>query len=1586
MDGLEQLEGGKAPADLVAADGWRDLPLDQRMKRSAEWAEWAPGFKAALCEGLQRHLQKMMWKAGEISDDQSSMTPRLCPITQAAMNKWKLHIENDHQPMRRDCRTCVEAAGRSRPHRRITHPSAYCLSLDLSGRLKKGKDQFSESHKYFMTACYTFPTTKDDLPLTGPACSGDAEDVPLPALDEVVQEDGLDADLEDFELPQIEDDDGRAADLEDGDDRAHETAKSSHGNWMKLVEHCQDVKVKTLTFVELLPSRNKQHVLEAIAKVYAKIRSLGLEVLRLHADRAREFTSKVVQAWCYERGIAPTFTSGSDWKANGRAENEIGIVKRHAKVLMKAHDVSEQHWPLLVRHAAERRLRWQLRQVGFPVPELLPLRTKVLVKRKSWNSRYTAWRWDRTEGYVMGPDPWSSLTSGGYCAQLTDGKFMAATDVVAQHPGMNPDEIVRMVVEKSQDPEPEPQDPVPRRRLRGKQTVASMAKLELGSNSGETVPQGEEDEKILRMQEQDRLLRWHQDTTKVLSEECRLIDDMDVNHAALIPSLAMLAHQKMEIENHLTALDVEDRRDEQEENFLVTKTVSTDQVYREWSDWQEAMRNEYNSIVEEKRAVRQVKRLHAQKEASERGVKYEELPSKVVFTRKAGGKRKVRACICGNFEDDIASETYAGGCDASQIRGVVRHAALSGWKLYGTDIRCAFLNAKRKDTTKVITMTIPQIYVKMGLATPQDVWVVDGAMYGLATSPKDWGDHRDVTIPNLTWRREVPQVTNEAAPGDAVSVKGGGDGSTCLMTAVNGSCQSPDRPPATSETWIGSFVQAKDQHVWHLQEECFETGQKVKRGLMAIYVDDVLLAADEMTAESALTAIGQEWECAKPVQATVSQPVTFCGFEIQENEEKHGGGFRLHQKSYEEDLLAKWNVTRSANQLNFKLPMPEDEANMERSQDAEMVRKAQASTGALLWLATRTRPELSVGVAAMSRLCTKDPAETLAIGGKIMEYLRRPTLGLIYGSTPGPIHGVRNQLQKPRCVRTVEAFSDISYASTQGYRSVQGQVYYYAGAPIMWNTNRQPFPTQSTAESELISLCEALVGGLATASLVAALRDEDEEMLKKRIWGDNSAAISLATGSGQGSWRTRHLRIRAAILKSALSRGEWELNHLSGKELVADSFTKIVDGLAFERALQDLGIQTDKTGQPVEVHGGADHYKAKLAMMIGSTLITSASAAGDVDQNEDLTGLWTCGLILMCVGAVYVGHLMLQGGRWLKSRLLGTSGGYVEPLTQGLGVDGRVPQLKALRISEDDGEWEVCSEVSQRSVEDSPRRTSRADTAERVRMEDLQEMMQQQHAAVRDPYNKIHGRAPSPWIDDEDDRSHLVDRAMAESLPTRRRRKKKGGNRSGGGDLEAEAEQAFSNLYVSMRNLFGKSSTSRTPSGLAASGSSSRNPLPPSGLAGVSSSSQSPLPPSGSASVSSSSRNPLPQSGSAGESSTSKNPLRKSGLAGENSMSRNSMPRSGLQTSSAASGSEALHAGTAKPEKIAAESAKSPPSSNRWNQFQAAHKGKHWGTEKMRAEYYKYMATGKMPWACEFCNEDLIFPSEKGGVQRVQHI
>eukprot|EP00435_Cladocopium_sp_Y103_P001568 s1543_g1.t1 len=498
-------------------------------------------------------------------------------------------------------------------------------------------------------------------------------------------------------------------------------------------------------------------------------------------------------------------------------------------------------------------------------------------------------------------------------------------------------------------------------------------------------------------------------------------------------------------------------------------------------------------------------------------------------------------------------------------------------------------------------------------------------------------------------------------------------------------------------TWAredGPFHPAADQHLWHLKERCRATGEERNCGIMAIYVDDVLLAADAKTAHGALQAIASVWECAPAEQATLQASVTFCGFEIQRNDAQLGGGFWMHQRSYEKELVKKWDIKEMRHHLDFKLPTPEEEAEFQRSEHAEA------------------------------------------------------------------------------------AFSDISFASSKGYRSVQGQVYYYAGAPVMWNTNSQPFPTQSTAESELAGLCEALVGGRAPASLVAAIRNEPEEKLIKRLWGDNAAAISLATGEG--------------------------------RELVADSFTKIVDGAAFERALQDLGIAAEVKKINGDGGGRSD--------LVG---------AREDEETSELSWLWTLGVILMSVGAVYVSSKIVRSGIWLYNRLVESSGSRGGEEVKGRGES---PQLRMLRRSAENEGTEERGRVNQQQ----------ATYASPANVQEIQEMVTQSQAAQREPHNKMHGRDVTKWSssDEDEEPRRAVKLHTGDQLPRRRKKKGKGGKLKTEETVdETVLEREWLAVLGTTRNLHGgASSKSRVPqSGYSsvAKGSSSKGMTSQSGSSDV---------------------------------------------------------------------------------------------------------------------------------------------------------
>ena len=539
MEELFQLDGlrGEPDDEVQTSEAFRAMTLPQRIQESKTWSAWAPGLKEAIVEALNRHVQRL---EGEGHQAQAQR-PTLKPLNQVALEAWKQHFLHDHLPARRDCMHCVRAQGRSRPHRRVTHPDAFTLSIDLSGKLTEGRDQDTDRCRYIMVACYTFPVTGDGRPLVDPPevakedhdhplpsmdlCGGDDQaGAPLPSMDlhgeghsaqhgglaanplpsmdlyggddaaqhdgvqddgEVVMDDGGDL------PPSPESAEGLADPLDPlqeqpqpqqhADGPAQEAMRTAFDVWQRLVEDAQNVHVKNLTFTEVVQSRSVKDVLPALARIHARLRHLGLPLLRIHCDRARELTSAVVRKWTLDRGVITTLTTGSSYKTNGRVEAEVGAVKRAVRTLISANLCPLNHWPLALRHVGERRLRSQLQGIGWPAAPLLKFGTRAFALKKSWQDRYHPWRDTREEVIVMGADKCSSLTTTNYYVKsVATGRFFFTDDVVEPvHPPAMPAEPAEPAIflPERLRPAPSVMDGVPTRRLRTKTAVPAIRSM-----------------------------------------------------------------------------------------------------------------------------------------------------------------------------------------------------------------------------------------------------------------------------------------------------------------------------------------------------------------------------------------------------------------------------------------------------------------------------------------------------------------------------------------------------------------------------------------------------------------------------------------------------------------------------------------------------------------------------------------------------------------------------------------------------------------------------------------------------------------------------------------------------------------------------------------------------------------------------------------------------------------------------------------------------------------------------------------------------------------------------------------------------
>ena len=90
---------------------------------------------------------------------------------------WSQHVQAGHIPFRRDCRVCQEASAKSHPHRKVAHPHASTLSIDVAGPYIKA-NAGAHVKKYMLVGAFTW--LKPDDPLV----EAQAEDEDRLALEE----------------------------------------------------------------------------------------------------------------------------------------------------------------------------------------------------------------------------------------------------------------------------------------------------------------------------------------------------------------------------------------------------------------------------------------------------------------------------------------------------------------------------------------------------------------------------------------------------------------------------------------------------------------------------------------------------------------------------------------------------------------------------------------------------------------------------------------------------------------------------------------------------------------------------------------------------------------------------------------------------------------------------------------------------------------------------------------------------------------------------------------------------------------------------------------------------------------------------------------------------------------------------------------------------------------------------------------------------------------------------------------------------------------------------------------------------------
>ncbi|CAE7888738.1 RE1 [Symbiodinium microadriaticum] len=603
----------------------------------------------------------------------------------------------------------------------------------------------------------------------------------------------------------------------------------------------------------------------------------------------------------------------------------------------------------------------------------------------------------------------------------------------------------------------------------------------------------------------------------------------------------------------------------------VVHNVGLHEARRNLPKWKAAILKEVEALVRSGT----VRRLSPEQARELKAQGMVVLPGKAVFTAKPPSeqptegqekfRRKCRIVVCGNYLPSDKANVYASGTSADGLRLSVAFTVMKRWRAAATDISNAFTLAPMPGD-KLFGMTPPTIVMAAGGAAPGETWIIERVLYGLREAPRWWGVFR-----NDRFMKAKIQL---------------------------------------GEKFLIFESLETEENIWRIMYE----GDPELQGILLIYVDDLLILSVTEIIETVYKWLVAEWKCSE-LQWMDQEHLRFLGVELR----PMGEGIHVSQAGYIRDLLRQHAVEEK--KMALTVPCTRDWLQDEDTDDdlpqAEeaIIRLAQKATGEILWLSTRSRPELAHPVACMAARATRNPTKTLEIAKRVLNYLART---VEFG-----LHYVRDE----ESMLTV--YSDASYAPGGGrsFGCIMAQV---CGMPVCWRASKQPVITLSVAEAELYEAVSAVQLGLGVASLLYELGQRPVMHLKI----DNSAAQGLAS-EAPGSWKTRHLRLRARFLRQETAAQRLTISHVPGELQKADLGTKSFDVPKFRTllGLWKIGPYGEGlTDTAVKAMRKLSHKGIVMFLMVCMLMIQGARA----DVKEDLPIETSMELyVVVVLGAVF---------------------------------------------------------------------------------------------------------------------------------------------------------------------------------------------------------------------------------------------------------------------------------------------------------------------------------------------------------------
>ena len=318
------------------------------------------------------------------------------------------------------------------------------------------------------------------------------------------------------------------------------------------------------------------------------------------------------------------------------------------------------------------------------------------------------------------------------------------------------------------------------------------------------------------------------------------------------------------------------------------------------------------------------------------------------------------------------------------------------------------------------------------------------------------------------------------------------------------------------------------------------------------HVDDLKIShVDPLVLEQIISKLSDRYGKEAPLTVTRGTVHDYLGMTIDYSTK---GKVQFRMADYVEGILDEL-----PEEMNGTAVTPASNHLFNTRDDTEILDTKRADTyhhltAKLLYLSKRARPDLQTAVAF---LCTR-------VSKPDMDDWKKLRRCLCYLRATKHMHLTLEASEDQK----LQWWVDASFAVHKDMRSHTGATLSLGKGSVYSSSTRQKLNTKSSTEAELVGVDDAMPTIVWTRRF---LEDQGYHVTDNVVYQDNQSAMLLErNGRASSGRRTRHIDIRYFFVANRIKDGELRVEHCSTDQMVADFFTKPLQGAAFRKMRQRI--------------------------------------------------------------------------------------------------------------------------------------------------------------------------------------------------------------------------------------------------------------------------------------------------------------------------------------------------------------------------------------------------------------------------------